>query len=113
MTIKREPGTLPIYRAPTHPGEMLLEEFLKPAGVSQAAAAKRMRIPFQRLNGIVNERRGVSVETALLLEAFTGMPAQFWLTLQSNYDLWHAMRKQNAQGRRPKIKRLETAAAGR
>lgn len=104
MTIERKPGTLPTHRSPTHPGEMLLEEFLKPAGVSQAEAAKRMRIPFQRLNSIVNERRGVSVETALLFEAFTRMPAQFWLTLQSNYDLWHALQD---RGSRPKVKPLE------
>jgi addiction module HigA family antidote len=83
---------------------MLLEEFLKPAEVSQAEAAKRMGIPFQRLNSIINERRGVSVETALLFEAFTRMPAQFWLKLQGDYDLWYALRKQ--EGNRPKVKPL-------
>lgn len=98
---------LPTNRPPTHPGEMLLKEFLEPAGVSQAEAAKRMRIPFQRLNSIVNERRGVSAETALLLEAFTGMTAQFWMGLQANYDLWHAQHEHPV----PKIKKLELVTA--
>jgi len=53
---------LPTHRPPTHPGEMLLKEFLEPLGVSQAEAASRMRIPFQRLNGIVKGRRAVSAE---------------------------------------------------
>jgi addiction module HigA family antidote len=83
---------LPTHRAPTHPGEMLLEEFLKPLGVSQVEAADRMNIPFQRLNAIVNARRAISAETALLLEALTGWDAQIWLTLQAKWDLWHAMK---------------------
>ena len=60
---------LPTHRAPTHPGEMLLKEFLEPLGVSQVEAANRMNIPFQRLNAIVKGRRGVSADTALLFEA--------------------------------------------
>ena len=62
---------LPTHRPPTHPGEMLLKEFLEPLGVSQVEAAKRMNIPFQRLNAIVRGRRGVSADTALLFEALT------------------------------------------
>ena len=58
---------LPTHRPPTHPGEMLLKEFLEPLGVSQVDAANRMSIPFQRLNAIVKGRRSVSAETALLL----------------------------------------------
>ena len=60
---------LPSRRPPTHPGEMLLKEFLEPLGVSQVEAAERMHVPFQRLNGIVKGRRAVSADTALLLEA--------------------------------------------
>ena len=62
---------LPTHRPPTHPGEMLLKEFLEPLGVSQVEAADRMNIPFQRLNAIVKGRRAVSADTALLLEALT------------------------------------------
>lgn len=97
---------LPTHRPPTHPGEMLLMEFLEPLGVSQVEAARRMRVPFQRLNAIVNGRRAVSADTALLLEALTGWDAQIWLTLQTKWDLWHALR---ARVRRPKVKRLQTA----
>src|SRR5262245_63678017 len=98
---------LPTHRAPTHPGEMLLKEFLEPLGVSQVEAATRMSIPFQRLNGIVRGRRAVSADTALLLEALTGWDAQIWLTLQSKWDLWHAMK---ARGRRPKVRPLRKTA---
>jgi addiction module HigA family antidote len=82
---------------------MLLKEFLEPLGVSQVEAAKRMRIPFQRLNAIVKGRRGVSADTALLFEALTRWDAEIWLTLQARWDLWHAMR---ARGSRPKVRAL-------
>jgi addiction module HigA family antidote len=98
---------LPTHRPPTHPGEMLLKEFLEPLGVSQAEAATRMRIPFQRLNGIVKGRRAVSADTALLLDALTGWDAQIWLTLQAKWDLWHALK---ARGRRPKVRPLRKKA---
>ena len=98
---------LPTHRPPTHPGEMLLKEFLEPLDVSQVEAADRMNIPFQRLNAIVKGRRGVSADTALLLEALTGWDAQIWLTLQSKWDLWHALK---ARGRRPKVRRLRKTA---
>jgi addiction module HigA family antidote len=84
---------LPRRQPPTHPGEMLLEEFLKPAGVSQAEAAQRMGIPFQRLNSIINGRRGVTADTAILLAALTGWDADMWLRIQAGWDLWHAMRR--------------------
>ena len=103
-----ESPMLPTHRPPTHPGEMLLKEFLEPLGVSQVEAAERIRVPFQRLNAIVKGRRAVSADTALLLEALTGWEAQIWLTLQAKWDLWHALR---ARGRRPKVKPLRTAAA--
>ena len=74
---------LPTNRPPTHPGEMLLKEFLEPLRVSQVEAAKRMSIPFQRLTAIVKGRRGVSADTALRFEALTRWDAQIWLTLQA------------------------------
>ena len=72
---------LPKHRPPTHPGEMLLKEFLEPLNVTQVEAARRMHVPFQRLNAIVRGRRAVSAETALLLERLTRMDAEFWLSL--------------------------------
>ena len=98
---------LPSQRPPTHPGEMLLKEFLEPLGVSQADAARRMGVPFQRLNGIVNGRRGVTAETALLLEALTRWDAQIWLTLQARWDLWHAQRARHS---RPRVRPLTRTA---
>ena len=99
---------LPTHRPPTHPGEMLLKEFLGPLGVSQVDAAKRMRIPFQRLNAIVKGRRAVSADTALLLEALTRWDAQIWLALQAKWDLWHAL---HTRGRRPRVKALPKVPA--
>ena len=98
---------LPTNRPPTHPGEMLLREFLEPLDVSQVDAAQRMGIPFQRLNAIVRGRRGVSADTALLLQALTRWDAEIWLALQARWDLWHAMR---AQRQRPKVRPLPKTA---
>jgi addiction module HigA family antidote len=98
---------LPTNRPPTHPGEMLLREFLEPLSVSQAEAARRMHMPFQRLNAIVRGRRAVSADTALLFEALTGWDAQIWLSLQAKWDLWHAVRTRT---RRPKVKALSKTA---
>jgi antitoxin HigA-1 len=87
---------LPAHRPPTHPGEMLLEEFLKPLEVSQSAFAIRLGVSFPRLNEILRGKRGVTPDTALRLERVLGMPADFWLGLQLDWDLWHAMRSQDA-----------------
>ena len=83
---------LPTHRPPTHPGEMLLEEFLKPLGVTQSDFAVRLGVSFPRLNEIIRKRRGVSPDTALRLQRVLGMRADFWLGLQLDWDLWYAMR---------------------
>ena len=98
---------LPTNPPPIHPGDMLLKGILEPCGVSQVEAAKRMNIPSQRLNAVVKGRRGVSAETALLLEALTRWDAQIWLTLQAKWDPWHALR---ARGQRPKVRALPKTA---
>src|SRR4051812_37914750 len=92
---------LPTHRPPTHPGEMLLEEFLKPSGTTQQEAADRMGVPFQRLNTLVKGRRGVTADTALRLAKLTGMDAGFWMGLQADYDLWHALRDVDLSKIRP------------
>lgn len=79
-------------RAPTHPGEMLLEDFLKPLGMSQADAARKMRISSNRLNELIRKKRGVTAETALRLADLLGTSPEFWLNLQTTWDLWHAYR---------------------
>ena len=87
---------LPKNRPPTHPGEILLEEFLNPSGISQSALAEKLDIPVQRVNTIINGRRDVSPETALLLAKAFKTTAEFWMNLQTKYDLWHAARKMAA-----------------
>src|SRR5437016_11424060 len=76
---------LPSAVAPVHPGEMLLEEFLKPLGISQSAFAIRLGVSFPRLNEIVRRKRGVTPDTALRLAQVTGMSADFWLGLQADW----------------------------
>ena len=83
---------VPTHRAPTHPGEMLLVEFLEPMGISQRDLASGIRVPYQRVNELVNGRRGVSPSTALRLSRFLGTSAEFWLNLQLRWDLYAAQR---------------------
>jgi len=87
---------LPKHRPPTHPGEMLLEEFLVPLDISQSAMAIRLGISFPRMNEMIRGKRSVTTDTALRLERVLGMPASFWLGLQQDWDLWHAMRNEKA-----------------
>jgi antitoxin HigA-1 len=82
---------------------MLREEFLVPLGITQAAFATRLEVPLSRLNAIINGKRDVTVDTALRLERVLGMSAEFWLGLQQNWDLWHALRSKEAA----EIARLE------
>ena len=72
---------------PIHPGEILLEEFLKPLGVSQTQLARAMRVPTDRINAIVHGRRRISADTALRLAKALGTSPEFWLNLQIHYDL--------------------------
>lgn len=88
---------LPTEQPPVHPGEMLLEEFLRPLGISQSAFAIRLGVSFPRLNEVVRGRRAVTPDTALRLARVTGMSADFWLGLQADWDLWHALRSESAR----------------
>jgi len=78
---------LPENRIPTHPGEILLQEFLIPLGLSQVALAGHIRVPVQRINEIVRGKRGITPETAWLFAEAFGTTPEFWLNLQTNYDL--------------------------
>ncbi|MCY4362117.1 MAG: HigA family addiction module antitoxin [Gammaproteobacteria bacterium] len=82
---------LPKNRPPTHPGEMLLEEFLKPIGVSQKEFAVHLGWTYARLNEIINGKRGVSAESALAFGEALNTGPDFWLNLQGHWDLWHSM----------------------
>jgi addiction module HigA family antidote len=72
---------------PIHPGEILLEEFLKPMGISQNSLAMSIRVPPRRINEIVLGKRGVTADTALRLALFFGTSPQFWMNAQSKYEL--------------------------
>jgi addiction module HigA family antidote len=92
MTRKPRTMLLPTHRRPTHPGEMLLEEYLKPMALTQTEAAARMGIPLNRLNEVIRGKRGVSADTALRLATLLGTDAMSWMNLQNVWDLWHAQR---------------------
>lgn len=78
---------------PIHPGEILREEYLAPLGMSANALAIELRVPAPRINDVVRERRGVTPDTALRLARYFGTTAQFWLNLQSAFDLKQAERE--------------------
>jgi addiction module HigA family antidote len=80
---------VPTHRAPTHPGEMLLEEFLTPMDLSQRDLAEGIHVPYQRINELVNGRRGITPSTALRLAKFFGMSPDFWMNLQQRWDLYY------------------------
>jgi addiction module HigA family antidote len=95
---------------PIHPGEILLEEFLKAYDppVSQVEAAQRMHIPAVRLNQLIRGNRGITPDTALRLADLTGTSAEFWMTLQTRYDLTLAQQARADRGE-PKIRPLRKA----
>ena len=77
---------------PTHPGEMILEEFLKPPGVSQRQLAEAIQVPYHQVNEIINARRPVTPTIALRLTRHLGMSVGFWMNLQLRWDLYHAIK---------------------
>jgi addiction module HigA family antidote len=85
---------------PIHPGEILKEEFLTPLGMSGNALATALRVPANRVNGIINQKRGVTAETALRLARYFGTTPQFWLNLQTAYELRVAEQRDGSRVRR-------------
>jgi antitoxin HigA-1 len=81
---------IPTHREPTHPGEMLLEEFLKPMALTQRHLAEGIHVPYQRINELVNKRRGMTPSTALRVAKFFGTTSDFWMNLQLRWDLYQA-----------------------
>ena len=94
---------LPKNRVPTHPGEVLLEDFLKPLGLTQVALADHLGIPVQRINELVRGKRGVTPQTAWLLAGALGTTPELWINLQASHDLARS---------RPKKKVRQLAEAG-
>ena len=87
---------IPTHRAPTHPGEMLLEEFLKPMKLTQLEAAAKMGMSQNRLNEIVRGKRGITADTALRLAKLFKTTPEFWMNLQNAYDLYEAKQAMRA-----------------
>ena len=88
---------IPTHREPTHPGEMLVEEFLNPMRITQRELADAIHVPYQRVNELVNKKRGVTPSTALRLGKFFGVSADFWLSLQIRWDLYKAQQSEAAE----------------
>jgi addiction module HigA family antidote len=93
---------LPKHRRPTHPGEILEEEFLKPLGITQTALANHLGWSHAKVNELVREKRGVTPAVALALSDALGTSAELWMNLQTHYDLWQAVQDHK---KRPKISR--------
>ena len=87
---------IPTHRSPTHPGEVLAEDYLKPLGMTQVQLAERIRVPFQRVNTIVKGHRGVTPDTALRLAKLFGTSPDFWLNLKQAWDLYEATHSDEA-----------------
>ena len=85
---------VPTDRIPTHPGEILLEEFLIPMKLTQRELAEALHVPYQRVNELVNGRRGITPSTALRLGKYFDVSPSFWLNLQLHWDLYHAIRSE-------------------
>ena len=88
---------IPKYRPPTHPGEILLKDFLEPMGITQRQLADAIHVPYQRINELVNQKRGITPSTAIRLSKFFGNSSQFWLNLQQNWELYHVIKEEEEE----------------
>src|SRR5581483_7560525 len=109
MSVRRPEGGWKISRPPVHPGEMLREEFMQPLGISINRLALELRVPVTRISEIVNERRGITADTALRLSRFFGNSADFWMNLQKDYELILARQKSQKLIER-QVRRITAAA---
>ena len=98
---------VPTHREPTHPGEMLLEEFLIPMAVTQRDLADAIRVPYQRVNELVNKHRGITPSTALRLAKYFGTSPDFWMNIQLRWDLYRA--RETEQKELKLIKQIKVA----
>ncbi len=103
---------IPTHRAPTHPGEMLFEEFLKPMGIAQRKLADSIRVPCRTIDGIVNGQRAITPGIASRLSGFFGVSPGFWMNIQFRWDLYCARRSEEdeMESIRPIAKDGEPAA---
>ncbi|MGB2964122.1 MAG: HigA family addiction module antitoxin [Anaerolineales bacterium] len=102
---------IPSDRSPTHPGVMLREEFLDPLGITQRELADAILVPYQRVNEIINEKRGITPNTALRLAKYFGNTPGFWMNLQLRFDLYQAQRVDNEEIKNIQTLKLDHASA--
>ena len=102
---------VPTHRVPTHPGQLLLSEFLEPLEISQRELADAIDVPHQRINDIVNRRRGLTASIALRLGKYFGTSSSFWLSTQARWDLYHAEREEAPALKRIRRRRVDSHAA--
>ncbi len=95
QTITKELKMIELKRQPTHPGEILKEEFLAPLNMTQSHLAKALYTSFRAVNELVNEKRGITVEMALRLSKYFGTSPQLWLNLQNQYDVYKVLMKKS------------------
>ena len=88
---------VPKYRPPSHPGKILLKDFLDPMGITQRELADALHVPYQRINELVNEKRGITPSTAIRLSKFFGNSSEFWLNLQQNWELYHVLKEEEEE----------------
>jgi antitoxin HigA-1 len=88
---------VPKHRYPSHPGEILLKEFLEPMEISQRELADAIHVPYQRINEVVNQKRGITPSTAVRLSKFFGNSSEFWLNLQQNWELYHVLKEEKEE----------------
>lgn len=86
---------IPSDRSPTHPGLIIREEFLEPLSITQRELADAILVPYQRVNEIINEKRGITPNTALRLAKYFGNTPDFWMNLQLRFDLYQAQKVDN------------------
>lgn len=98
---------VPTNRAPNHPGEILEDLFLEPLGMTQTELADRLGVSYKRVNAIVNGRRSVTAESALMLARLFDTTPEYWMNMQSTYDLYRAMHGESAD----KIDRVDPIEA--
>ena len=101
---------IPSDRTPTHPGVMLREEFLDPLGITQRELADSILVPYQRVNEIINEKRGITPDTALRLAKYFGNTPGFWMNLQLRFDLYQAQKADKDEIKKIRTLKLEHAS---
>jgi addiction module HigA family antidote len=102
---------IPTDRPPTHPGLMLREEFLDPLGITQRELADAILVPYQRVNEIINQKRGITPDTALRLAKYFGNTPGFWMNLQLRFDLYQAQMSDSEDIKKIRTLKLDQALA--